>query len=527
MKLLDKARKHSRGLITRYFPLTLFSASFLFCLASLQHGWNGTLCELHAFRQTQTAVTVSYLLKGGPWLAYETPIFGPPWSIPMEFPLYQWIVALVAQADIFSIDQSGRLVSALFFLSTLYPISRILGALKLSQNQIFLVLTVYCLSPQYLYWSRAFMIESAALALAVYFLWLTMLSGHPNNQSGKMKLLLFGVGLVGSLAGVVKVTTFFAFAAAALFFCLRNPIGNTRIKRDHWHQSFDTRLCIFAVVIPLVSIFLWTSYADHLKDLNPLGINITSSSLTNWNFGTLSQKFSFDTWRFIYLRTTRDLLGNFWLPPFFIIAGFLCRPAYVKIVFASLFLYLLPLVTFTNLYHEHNYYAYANGIFLLIAAGVIIADLCYSDSLPRRIAGLSLLVLVLVYSSTTYLNSYRPIQGRGHDLSAIARDFENLTREDEVVVVFGEDWSPEVPYYIQRRSVMIPDWLPLGIDQPYFGKIKQNIAQFKVGAVVFGTRRGALDQSFKVSVLSEFNVKTVLVKWYNRYSHPVEVYYND
>ena len=34
---------------------------------------------------------------GNPFrLAYETPVLGKPWSIPMEFPLYQWTVVVVS-----------------------------------------------------------------------------------------------------------------------------------------------------------------------------------------------------------------------------------------------------------------------------------------------------------------------------------------------------------------------------------------------------------------------------------------------
>jgi hypothetical protein len=41
-------------------------------------------------------------------LAYETPVWGYPWSIPMEFPIYQWIVALFGLIGI-PIETAGRL----------------------------------------------------------------------------------------------------------------------------------------------------------------------------------------------------------------------------------------------------------------------------------------------------------------------------------------------------------------------------------------------------------------------------------
>ena len=101
------------------------------------------------------AIAVSSLLKGGPWLAYETPILGPPWSIPFEFPLYQWLVALTAKSGLFAVDQAGSFVSELFFFLSLYPLFKILGFLNISPRQRHIILALFCLSPQYLFWSRS------------------------------------------------------------------------------------------------------------------------------------------------------------------------------------------------------------------------------------------------------------------------------------------------------------------------------------------------------------------------------------
>src|SRR6266851_10032050 len=43
--------------------------------------WNTPLLGMHAWRQSQTAITSYWMLRGSPWLAYETPVLGPPWSI--------------------------------------------------------------------------------------------------------------------------------------------------------------------------------------------------------------------------------------------------------------------------------------------------------------------------------------------------------------------------------------------------------------------------------------------------------------
>ena len=74
--------------------LIIFIISYIYSLWSLSIGWTNPILDQHGFRQTQTAISTYYLLQGSPWLAYETTVLGFPWSIPMEFPLYQWLVAL-------------------------------------------------------------------------------------------------------------------------------------------------------------------------------------------------------------------------------------------------------------------------------------------------------------------------------------------------------------------------------------------------------------------------------------------------
>src|SRR5579862_7514545 len=67
--------------------LSIAAALLVHGLALLALRWSTPVIGMHAFRQTQTAITSYWMLKGSPWLAYETPVLGPPWSIPFEFPL--------------------------------------------------------------------------------------------------------------------------------------------------------------------------------------------------------------------------------------------------------------------------------------------------------------------------------------------------------------------------------------------------------------------------------------------------------
>ena len=283
----------------------VFIASLLLFMSCALKGWYGSLLDLHGFRQTQTAITVSALVKGGNWLRYETPVLGPPWSVPFEFPLYQWIVAFFTKTGIFEMDQAGRFVSLAFFLLALFAIFRALGNLSFGNTERYIILSLICISPQYLFWSRAFMIESTALALSACFFWLVA-SFYAGNSAQPRKIPLFiGVAILGSLAGAVKVTTFFAFWVGSLMYlgvALRNHFKeSSQNEAPFLKESVLFALC--ALAVPAVSIFAWTSYADFIKELNPIGIKLTSKALSHWNFGSLTQKTSLATWNLFCTRT--------------------------------------------------------------------------------------------------------------------------------------------------------------------------------------------------------------------------------
>src|SRR5262249_24099130 len=144
-----------------------FLACFAYFVYAVQLGWHGSLIEDQGFRQTQTAITAYYMVGQAPKLAYETPVLGPPWSIPFEFPLYQWLVAGIVTALHTPLDQTGRFVSIAFYLLTLFPANQILKELRFSKPSRLVILALLLTSPFYIYWSRSFLIESTALFLSL------------------------------------------------------------------------------------------------------------------------------------------------------------------------------------------------------------------------------------------------------------------------------------------------------------------------------------------------------------------------
>jgi hypothetical protein len=100
----------------------------------------------------------------------QTPVLGPPWTIPLEFPLDQWIVAGLTTFAGTPLDQTARFVSVMFFYLTLLPLGVLLSAVDMKRSLLPLGLAAFLLCPICIFWSRAFLIESTALFLTVSFL---------------------------------------------------------------------------------------------------------------------------------------------------------------------------------------------------------------------------------------------------------------------------------------------------------------------------------------------------------------------
>ena len=91
--------------------------------------------------------------------------------MPIEFPLYQWIVAALVRVSGLPIEPAGRWVSAGFFLaSSGTRVASSCAPCGCRRASCLLCLAILLASPFYLFWSRTFMIESTALFLSLAYL---------------------------------------------------------------------------------------------------------------------------------------------------------------------------------------------------------------------------------------------------------------------------------------------------------------------------------------------------------------------
>jgi hypothetical protein len=245
---------------------------------------------MHGFRQTQTALVAYWFLQDGDWLAYEAPVFGAPWSISMEFPVYQWLVALLGSLSPEGIEHIGRAVSYALCLYCLFPIRLIFREARIC-DEAFLVTAALVLSaPIYLFWGQTFMIESAALSIALSFVAL-----HQKWINGGNLLAAASAAAFAVLGILTKVTTFVPYAILALFLSISRVI---LLYRSGQFRTLAIRISVSAAIVgsALFALMWWVTFSDQTKALNMLGTHLTSSALSTWNFGTIEQRLSGTLW---------------------------------------------------------------------------------------------------------------------------------------------------------------------------------------------------------------------------------------
>jgi hypothetical protein len=445
------------------WAVALFLVSLAANVALAAVGWNNTVLDFIAFRQAQTALNTHFMLGHRYAVVYETPVLGPPWAIPYEFPLYEWFVAGLATVTGWPVDPCGRLVSKVFFLLTLVPTYHILRRLGVAAPARFVVLSLFLVSPFFIFWSRTFLIESTALFFSAAFLDAVLAFGDRPGVGFWLVALV-----CGTLAGLVKITTLAGFVLLALLVPLQlfRAYRKGLLDRRSYRRRLAALLLLLAV--PAASGVAWTAFTDSVKEQNFFGRTLTSKALRNWNYGTWDQRFSPATWGTMLERSGLavahpgslfrggGVVGVFVLAAACIWAARRTRRWQVPIAACFVAYVALPLV-FTNLYWFHEYYHVANHPFLLGAIGLALAALLAAGGRLRK-AALAFVACSVVLAGVVYASYYYPIQSSNVCESAGAcRAVRESTVPDDVILVLGVDWSSEIGYYSQRRSLSLPD----------------------------------------------------------------------
>lgn len=500
-------------LLSKWAPRVLFALVLVISCWAMTIHLRKPLLGPHAFRQTQTAISAYYMAEDARMFAdYITPVFGKPWRLPLELPVYQWLVARWHNLTGMPLDPSGKLVSVLVWLACLGPAWVLLRSLRFSSQQCLLALMVLLSSPLYLFWSNAFLIESTGLFFAI-----SMVACAVRGQEMKSVPWLLACFLFGVLAILCKVTTWApAVGVGGLLLVFRDgwppwrrvwpatdvmPVGGASVR-----NAFVRREAAFLVaascclLLPLVPGKLWIRYGDSIKAANPYAREITISTLPHmvkWNFGTWEQKLDPATWQVIGQHVTDQLLVPFpligpFLMVLILVAGPIASPKRIPFVLVFLAGFVAGPLVFTNLYFEHSYYWCANGIWLLLAVGTALAGI--SDFRPDRVwpqvTAMTLAALIALAGFTVWFQRFLPILTA---LPTREQITENWTKPVQRVVplgrtllIVGHDFNPVGLYYAERKGIAQPTCAGIRFPGPEFEEAISLLgSDDKLGAAVF------------------------------------------
>jgi len=448
----------------------VFTAALALSLCLTHIGWQNRLLDTHPFRQTQTALSTYWMLRDGVSIDYATPAMGAPWAIPMEFPVYEAAVVAVVRLTGLPLEPAGRAVALGFFYATLPAIWLLLRRLRLPPGQRWLFLSLVLTCPVYVFYSRTFLIESTALCLAAWFLF----AFHAALDSGRA-FALAAAALLGVATGLAKVTTFGVFLAGATAF------GLVTLAREPaaWRRWFARGLV--AVLPGIAAATWWVAHSDAVKRRNVVGVMMTSVEQRGWNYGPWSLRLDPVFWHQFGQHLLAAVAPVTSLAILAVLGLLFLRRAWLPAI-ALLAVALAGPLVFANLYFIHDYYLYSSALFFLALLALPLQAM-FAHPGASGIARWGAAAAVLAAQVGGYFAAYHARQSAPvTEAPEIARALQRVTRPDDVILGFGLNWSPILPYYSERRGLMVPD--RYAQDDAAVARALANLGSARVGAVV-------------------------------------------
>ena len=335
--------------------LLLFCSSII-PLYFLYLSWDTLIIDHMGFRQTQTALT-TFWISSSSIFEFITPVFGYPWSIPLEYPIYQIIVSVLSDLSSLSLENSARLVSIFSFYLALLPIHYLLKD-GIRDHLIFYIF--YLSSPILLFFSHTFLIESFSFLLSV-----SVLASFIFFTEKKSLRTAFLFICIAALCGLQKITGLMASLIGCGVYSLF-ILYNTHKSELGKKVTVLAIVFIFSIILPIA----WVLYTDEFKSSGYITSFVTSEALSNWNYGTLSQRLDVSNLAKVFGFRLVILGGMVTIFARLIFYKLKCIHEN-SIAISSMCAGLFGPIVFFNLYLVHDYYMIASigfiglGLYLL------------------------------------------------------------------------------------------------------------------------------------------------------------------
>jgi hypothetical protein len=401
------------------------------------------LVERHDFRQTQTAFTTLTMANGdGGLFSSKLPLFGSPWELPLEFPLFQFIASLNHRLFNLEIDFANRFTSLIFFCLCLFPLQTIASRYMTRLGSLLTCLS-FAFSPLAIQWSRASLIEYCVVFFGLLFV--SHFLQFWDKPSWKLAIV---ATVTGSITGLIKVTTLLpmvVFVVAVLI-----------SRRDVLEIFSKNRVRNFgAAGIMLVSFLTtqtWVKFSDGIRASNPATLWLTQSRLNEWNFGTIEQRQSLANWKILFERIDNLIFLPSTIIFFVLIGSVFSRSR--RVVMASSLSVITTISIFFNLYVVHDYYLIAVSCMIALVVGSTIdASWSMVKNVKLKTTGWILIPVLMV--------SYSIISGKSYWITAyndyprIDSELALLSNSEQQAFVSWDGWNPLILYYANRKGMML------------------------------------------------------------------------
>ncbi len=413
---------------------------------------------LAPFREAQTAISADWLLREptGGMLAYQTPVLGAPWRLPLEFPIFQQTAAWIASIGV-PIVLSGRLISLFCWLCCLVVLFKLLPLWGFPRSRLPAVVALSAVAPLHSAYSASYLIESMALLAALVHLWAFWRCAQGAGPVWWMTALLSGIAVA-----LIKITTWVSPGALTGILTLKLFWDVRRSPRPSSALLLCAGLAALGITC-LASGLLWSKWAAGVRNLNPFAMVLFSSDeQRTWIFGNLHDRLSLRLNILLAVKHLMLLFGPLGVAVPWILARALIWPASDRRLQAAVVIplgaYLVHAVLLFPLHLRHDYYLLGSGIFLSasVAAAVASAQARSPGRLWVRWAAPALAVSMVLGGlvHVTLRKGYRDLA-----VDAAIRAV-GAVKDPGALLTFGFDWSSKIPFTVGRKALMVPDSVP-------------------------------------------------------------------
>jgi len=408
--------------------------------------------EGDSFRFSQTTIVIREFMTHGIDVRVPLPLFGSNSFVPFEFPTYQILSSQIGNLFGLSPIFAARITSLLFFLISMFFTFKIAQRL-FDHNTARNVLVFYLFIPFGMRYSHSPLIEFTAVSFMLIAFYLILESIYINNN--KKYIYIFLSGLATIIGFLTKVTT--AVALSPLFLI----VVHLAIKELKFPRKVISILLLpsFSFLLSLFIVSYWNNYADRVKKNNVFTSHLISTSpqMRDWNFGTVKNRFEIESWVTILLHYFGPIsAGIFSL----LILAFVAQYQFNKYLILNLLGTLFfPILIFFNLYKNHQYYVaaiYPIAILVMSAGVVSICNRVKFNSINLN----WILISLIIFSSYSTRNGVNYISDMFNHSSPpkLVNEIESNVPKGSYLMYLGCDWNPEIPYYVDSPTLMVPDW---------------------------------------------------------------------